>query len=128
MGNCRSCSEHVFHALTGDHAMTEATIAAPLPKRWNYWVLGLVFLASIVFQFMTLGVVCRCWQSAWEISQANAAVAFDGIVLVRIVLSLVLRERNEKWAVWAVLSGLSPFWISWIFDLTRVLLGPLYGI
>jgi hypothetical protein len=108
--------------------MTDVVAAAPLPKRWNYWVLGSVFIASVLFQIPTLCVVCRCWKSAWETSQCNAAMAFDGIVVARIVLSLVFRERNQKWAAWALMCGLSPFWISWIFDLAWALLGPRYGV
>jgi hypothetical protein len=102
--------------------------ALPMSKRWNYWVLSFVFAGSLFFQIQTLCIFCRCWKSAWEVSQCNAALVFDGVVLGRIVLSLVFRERNQKWIVWSVMCALSPFWISWIFDLAWVLLGRRYGL
>jgi hypothetical protein len=73
-------------------------------------VLGLVFAGSVFFQIQTLCIFCRCWKSAWEVSQCNAALVFDGLVLGRIALSLVFRERNQKWIVWSVMSALSPLY------------------
>src|SRR5215813_5941828 len=104
------------------------TVIALLPKRWNYWVLSSVFIAALIFQYSTLRVVCHCWEGAWDLSQCNAAFVFDGLVIGRIAVSFVLRERNQKWIVWAVMCALSPLWISWIFELARALLGPRYGI
>jgi hypothetical protein len=91
-------------------------------------VLGGAFILGFFLQVGTLCVRCRCWESAWESSQCGAAAVFDGLVIARVIASLIFRERNQKWIAYSVMCVASPWWIGWIFEVMRALLGPHYGV
>ena len=75
-------------------------------------LLMVVTLAVIaMLQIMLLPCACAAGQI-----KVNAGLTLDGLILARVALAVVRRERNLHWTFYLVLAATSIIWIPMVWD------------
>jgi hypothetical protein len=101
----------------------------PHAKRWNYWILGASLIIGGVLQ---VGLCVKARDTGFveahtQTGRCQAAFLFDSLILLRMLLSVVLGERNRRWIVYSVMCITSAWWIRAVFKLVGMLKGvPIF--
>src|SRR5262249_27248533 len=91
------------------------SVAQRLP-RWQFWLLSTVLLLALLFYIGALAIKCRCYESVWHEAQAFAGVVLVLLVLLRLVVAVMFRDRYFKWHWYLSLIILAPLWIHLVFE------------
>ena len=84
----------------------------PLAERrpWNFHHLSVAFVITFMLQMVILP--CLCAQGGVKTQLGGM---LDFLVLIRVLIAWVLREKGNTWIFYAVLLYTSPFWITfWV--------------
>ncbi len=90
--------------------------ASDIRVEWNYMAVLIAFLFALLLQFILLP--CLCYEGTVKMQIAGVV---DAMVLVRLLLARIRRERGRGWIFYAIL----PFLIIPMIELA-VRLWPLH--
>ena len=60
---------------------------------------------------------CRCHESVWHQSQALAGVVLVLLMLLRLVVAAIFRDRYFRWHSFLAMTILAPLWIHFVFEI-----------
>jgi len=86
-------------------------------RRWQFWLLSAVLLLALLFFIGSFAVKCRCYKSVCLHAEAFAGLVLVLLVLLRLVVAAIFRDRYFKWHWYLSLTILAPFWIHLVFEL-----------
>lgn len=81
-------------------------VAETQRESWNYGQLYCALIFAVILQSFILP--CACY-----IGTINfiLALAFDGLIVLRIIIAKLAKQNDRGWIFYAILTYLSPFWI-----------------
>ena len=80
---------------------------------WNYAQLLLALIVAFVLESMLLPCLCNIGTAKMQV-----AFVFLALVVVRIAVARIIREKGKGWVFYTILIYSSPLWIeaaSWVF-------------
>ena len=81
---------------------------------WNYAQLALALVVAFVLDAMLLPCMCNIGTAKMQV-----ALVFLALVVLRIVIARLMREKGKGWIFYLVLLYSSPLWIEiagwWVF-------------
>jgi len=66
---------------------------------------------SLVLQFASIGVGCKCWRGSYKSAQLGIATRLDGLVVLRAVVAWLRKEKNPSWLAYSLLCLCSSVWL-----------------
>tara|TARA_B100000609_G_scaffold197469_1_gene194912 strand:+ start:789 stop:1091 length:303 start_codon:yes stop_codon:yes gene_type:complete len=81
-------------------------------KGWNYSSLTCALIVGLLAQCVFLPCLC-----AEGTAKINFAIVFDVLIVLRIILAKILKQRDKGWIFYLIMIYTSPLWIelaAWI--------------
>lgn len=82
---------------------------------WNYTHLCVALVVGVVVQSLVL--TCACYRGSLNM---KVAFLFDGLIVLRIIVAKLLKQKDKGWIFYAILIYSSPVWM---YLLTRIMFG-----
>ncbi len=106
------------------HCQNVMNVANAELRSWNYKLVILALLVGVWLQWYFLMLYSgHAIDVFWHSLVFRAALLFDGLVVVRITVAALRRERNRGWIVYSLLCLTSFLWIA----VLAVVIGMLMG-
>lgn len=85
--------------------------APAAPRGWDFRRLALAFVITFLLQLVTLPCLCAKGAVKWDLG-----CTLDFLVLVRVLVAFLQRERGNTWIFYAALLYTSPIWIVFVVE------------
>ena len=94
------------------------------PRTWNYKLLALALLVGGWLQVQLLPLYSGHASDVFlSVQVFNAALLFDGLVVLRILVAALRRERNRFWIFYSFLCLTSFLWVAVLAGVIGLFLG-----
>ncbi len=98
-------------------------VANTEPRTWNYRWMILALVVGVWLQWHLLMIYSgRAIDLFYPYLALRAALLFDGLVIVRIVVAALRRERNGVWLLYSLLCLSSFLWIAVMTGIIGILI------
>lgn len=77
-----------------------------LKEGWNYDQLILAFFFAFLAQMLFLPCLCDIGEA-----KVHFALIFDGLIVLRLIVARLLKQKDRGWIFYAILLYSSPLWI-----------------
>ena len=83
-------------------------------SKWSRWpVLFIVAMLGLIAVIQSQFLPCACANGKVKL---NAGYTLDALIMARVALAVIRRERNPHWAIYLVLAASSIIWIPVVLD------------